>query len=243
MPNWCSNKIVLEGKAIELMNFDKQFKAPTEIVEGNTGYILKSEFKPGEDWIDYKTEVFSNDILQVHYIKNIAVKEGYSFNNFVPLTKENFLNNWYKWSIKNWGTKWDCGDDVIVTGLDEIEEAIKKNTPNKELILKYNFDTAWEPCTPLVAEMARQYPSLSISHFYFEDGLLIAGVYRYKDGVLIENEQIDEENFREFVHKEFDEEFLKCLYCNKLVYDWELEEPELENNTCPFCGSDKLDFV
>ena len=48
-------------------------------------------------------------------------------------------NNWYDWSIKNWGTKWNSVDAEV----------------------HYNeiyFQTAWSPCDPVIAALAEKFP-------------------------------------------------------------------------------------
>ena len=106
---------------------------------------------------------------------------------FYTLTRDIFLNGWYDWSVDNWGTKWDCGGYVSLIGLEDVDKALKENKPEKELTLHYTFQTAWAPCTPIVAEMARQFPTLSVKHDFTEEGCLIAGIDEYEDGVSVSN--------------------------------------------------------
>ena len=249
MPNWCSNTIVLKGKAKDLKRFDDQFKAPVEKYYGGAASIdskddmILSELGKGwKGWIEYRIreKVNSNGKgFELNYISGIDNKAGYSFSNFVHMTKDDFLNGWYDWSVKNWGTKWDCcSEDVSVTGLEEAEEAIEQNMPDKELYLTYYFDTAWSPCCPVVAEMARQYPGLEIQHYYVEEGCLIAGVDEYKDGEIVSSKEADPDNFREFIENFQDTEFYKCENCGKnYMYEWELEGAGEE---CPECGSKEI---
>lgn len=240
MPNWCSNTIVLTGRAEVLKKFDDQFKAPAERFSGGTLYTAKDSFEPEEGWVTYKAEPNGEDRLKVHYINEVVKEEGYTFSNFIPLTRDVFLNGWYDWSVDNWGTKWDCGKYVSVTGLEDVDKAIEENKPDKELTLCYSFQTAWSPCTPVVAEMARQFPNLLVKHDFVEEGCQIAGIDEYEDGVLVSRIYPGpQENFREFLFNYFNEEFIRCGDCNELIYEWELDEPE--DNICPNCGSKKLE--
>lgn len=237
MANLCSNTIELKGKAVELKRFDGQFKASHTSFRGGTLYTKKEHFEIDEKWIDYNIIKEDEDgSMRVCVIDEMSEQEGYSFSNFVPMTKEDWLNDWYKWCVKNWGTKWDIGDDIFVNGLEEIEEAIKNNDPDKELTLTYSITTAWSPCCPVVAEMARQYPGLKIVHAYQEDGLLIAGIQKFENGELISHEQADPDEFREFLLEGFEEEFFRCKDCNGLLYEWELED-----DACPDCGSKNIE--
>ena len=67
---------------------------------------------------------------------------AFDFNNVIPMPKHIFqgnlgqeerekhgANNWYDWSIMNWGTKWNaCNTEV----------ELNKN------VLNYTFETAWD---------------------------------------------------------------------------------------------------
>lgn len=247
MPNWCSNTIILKGNAKDLKRFNNQFKAPVEKYYGGaTSIVSKDDMilsEIGKDWIEYRVwEIINSNgkQIKVNYVDRIDNRARYSFSNFVNMTKEDFLNGWYEWSIEHWGTKWDCcSEDMSVTGLNEAEEAIAQNMPDKELYLTYCFDTVWSPCCPVVAEMARQYPELEIKHYYLEEGCLIAGMDEYKNGSLVSSKAANEDNFREFIYENFsDTEFYKCENCGlDLIYEWELKGYGEE---CPKCGSKEI---
>lgn len=238
MPNWCNNTISLTGRAKDLKEFDEKFKAPIERVSGGTLYTGKDSFEPEEGWIAYNAVPNGEDRLKVHYINKVVQEEGYTFNNFIPLTREAFLNDWYDWCVDNWGTKWDCGEYVSVTGLEDVDKALEENKPEKELSLHYTFQTAWTPCTPVVAEMARQFPYLSVKHDFVEEGCLIVGIDEYKDGALVSQKMPNPMSpdpvgeFREFLLEHFEEDFVRCNSCNVLLYEYEIED-----GVCANCDS------
>ena len=70
-------------------------------------------------------------------------------------------DRWYDWRIQNWDTKWDCYD-VVVTDDDP------ENT-------EIEFNTAWSPPEAICSAIREQYPDVSISWFYDEPGMEIAG--------------------------------------------------------------------
>jgi hypothetical protein len=93
-------------------------------------------------------------------IANEETKEVIDFNKIVPMPphSETFFadggvgieerekygkNNWYDWSVENWGTKWNCCETVLS---DEEEDK-----------LSYYFDTAWDPCVPIAQAIAKKY--------------------------------------------------------------------------------------
>ena len=68
---------------------------------------------------------------------------------------------WYDWRVKNWDTKWDAYD-VVVTDDDPDCTEIE-------------FNTAWSPPEAICSAIREQYPDLSVSWFYDEPGVEMAG--------------------------------------------------------------------
>ena len=72
-------------------------------------------------------------------------------------------NNWYDWSIKNWGTKWNSVDAESLD--DEIQ-----------------FLTAWSPCNPVIAALAEQFPTMRFTYTFYETGMCFCGKRVYENG-------------------------------------------------------------
>ena len=70
------------------------------------------------------------------------------------------FNNWYDWSYENWGTKWDVSD----VWLEDDDD-----------YLRYDFDTAWCPPEGIHAFLVDKFPDITISWFYREEGVEMAG--------------------------------------------------------------------
>lgn len=75
--------------------------------------------------------------------------------------KEYGYADWYSWQVHNWGTKWDTSDSY----LDYADEESAS----------WYFSTAWSPPEGIYNELSRRFPELSISWFYDEPGMQIAG--------------------------------------------------------------------
>ena len=75
-------------------------------------------------------------------------------------------NNWYDWSIENWGTKWNS-EDAEVDG-------------NEILFL-----TAWSPCDPVIAALAKMYPTMRFTHTFYETGMCFCGKRVYENGKIV----------------------------------------------------------
>lgn len=88
---------------------------------------------------------------------------------------------WYKWNVKEWGTKWNAYETSIVT--DVAEDA----TDDAELI--FTFNTAWNTPRPVIEALAASFPELEFFHEFFDEGWCFAGTRTYKGGVTVnENE-------------------------------------------------------
>ena len=70
-------------------------------------------------------------------------------------------DRWYDWRVQNWDTKWDCYDVEIVD-----------DDPDQ---LEVEFSTAWSPPEAICSAIREQYPDLSVSWFYDEPGVEMAG--------------------------------------------------------------------
>ena len=77
------------------------------------------------------------------------------------LNKKYGASDWYQWQVNNWGTKWDTSDSY----LDYADEESAS----------WYFSTAWSPPEGIYNELSRRFPDLSISWFFDEPGMQIAG--------------------------------------------------------------------
>ena len=88
---------------------------------------------------------------------NLGVRERELYGN----------NNWYDWSVANWGTKWDIYHDKITVGdLGWMEGCASIET---------EFDTAWSPPKCWLAKASELFPQLSFKLHFEEPGNYFAG--------------------------------------------------------------------
>ena len=173
MPNWCMNTLEVVGNLSEVNRFNEQFNKPHKAFSGGILYLANGEQKSKEQ---YASEYLGYKVLEknpdgshkkVSLIREILHRTGLSFNNFVPMSMEDHLNDWYEWSIENWGTKWDIYDGVE-DPVVKLEEDVYKQS--------YHFETAWAEPTKAVEAMVEQYPELNFKLFYDEPGMGHHGV-------------------------------------------------------------------
>lgn len=231
MANICINTLIVKGDTEKLQQFDKQFKSSFEQVVGREIYLKdKSEPLP-ENILDYQDNPIPNrEAISRVILKSIeTVNDEYSFNNFIPITKQDFLNGWTQWSDSNWGTRRDLemldAPEDIPVDLDEI---------------RYVFNTSWEPSIPVTIEMFRQFPDLEFIHQYEENGNQIAGVFERSADDESHIMYLDSGmEYIKFLHVFLDEDVYYCENCKTYHYVYQVED---NNMTCPNCDSKDVKY-
>jgi len=111
--------------------------------------------------------------------------------------------DWYDWSVKNWGTKWDVETDDDVTVENEL--------------LSFGFDSAWSPPTGVYAALVEQ--GYQVDAMYYEPGMGFCG--RWIDGVddCVEITGMTADEVANTIDADIDEQF--CISEN--MAQWEEE--------------------
>lgn len=124
------------------------------IIYGDEASKIASELKSEDTVFD-----FSKILPEPNY-EEVEVKPTFPKED----KKEDFrMPKWWDWRIQNWGTKSNSYDDHVDTVDDETVE--------------YEFSTAWSPPKPVIEKLREQYPDVSITAFYDEPAMEIAGYY------------------------------------------------------------------
>jgi hypothetical protein len=122
MPNWVKNRITIECSDDQFKEIIDQFF--TEVEDKSEWYYL--EYAPVS--IDFNKLIPMPEYI---YQGNLGKEEIEKYGK----------NNWYDWSIENWGTKWNARDSII-------------DYENKEI----TFDTAWSPPIPIIEKLTQLFP-------------------------------------------------------------------------------------
>ncbi len=232
MPNWCQGYLTVTGLPEKIVEFDNKFKAKHISMETSMTTMLKVTFdeskyagrkyKVGPYTNQFASEKDKEENITVQSIDVIKEVEDYSFINFVAPTEEDYLNGWYNWNCNNWGTKWDVCDFQD----PEYDEG--------ETNINYSFSTAWSPCEPVIAAMAKAFPELDFEYSYDESGMCFAGINRYSNGERTEELYGEGDDYRRFLKEHMEYDFCECQECKELLYRDDVEDNE---NKCPECGS------
>jgi hypothetical protein len=86
MPNWCTNELIVSGKAKDLAVFKAQAHRPGGDNVAELGFCISRFIPIPEELVGTRSPV---------------VKPN------PKLTKKYGADNWYDWCCNNWGTKWD----------------------------------------------------------------------------------------------------------------------------------------
>ena len=117
--------------------------------------------------------------------------------------------NWYDWCVNEWGTKWDVGDEGSAT-------------LNEDGSLTASFNSAWAP--PIEAYRMLENLGFEIKAYYFEGGMMFAGIYEDGDDDYYEIGGMNSEQINAELPKELDEMF----GISEQVEEYESEEADDE---------------
>jgi len=149
MPNWCNN-------SIKLYNCDEPFDQAVKdylTTDGDETILDFQKIIPMPEELKNTTSPTPDDI-NPELQKTLLEKYG--------------ADNWYDWSVKHWGTKWNCCDPFI----------------NE---LGMSFTTAWSPPTPVIEALAKLIKK-DLRMTYVEEGMGFCGeFYAYGNGTVVDN--------------------------------------------------------
>mgnify|MGYP005652218481 FL=1 len=148
MPNHCHNRVTFYSDNVaDVEQLKKIFQD-----ENTFGQII-----PEPDWAN--TPLMSSDVKGTVYDRGKVGELPMPDGTFQSTGRHD--DRWYDWRLANWDTKWDAYD-VVVT--DEDPECTE-----------IEFNTAWSPPTAICNAIREQYEDVSVSWFYDEPGMEIAG--------------------------------------------------------------------
>ena len=156
MPNHCQNRVTVYGSGNDTDETRAQIAKIKQMFEDEHTF---TQVIPEPDWdnlpLMFKEETVSRGIgNKIGNLGELPVN-----GRFQSTGRQD--DRWYNWRLQNWDTKWDAYD-VEITDDD----------PDQ---LEVTFNTAWSPPEAVCHAMREQFPDLSVSWFYDEPGMEIAG--------------------------------------------------------------------
>lgn len=201
MPNWCANTITISHDDMAMMKrvvkgynqhrlLDEFIPIPLELKEGA---INTSELMKVRNW-EYKKELD-------------AVREQLNLKYFG-------YKDWYDFSVRKWGTKWDIGRDSAVS-----DTLLIKDIKNKTVT--FSFDSAWSPPIGAYEKLAEM--GFGITAYYYEGGCCFCGIW--EDGM---DEYYDIQGKSDWVKDNIPRVIDDAFAISEGMAEWEQEEAENE---------------
>jgi Ferredoxin-like domain in Api92-like protein len=138
------------------------------VIKGPNLDAIENFVKQEEDGTT-KKEAFSSDkILPMPPIFNNTTSpdNGSDLNKLAKA--QTGYSNWYDWAMAKLGSKWGCYDSVLVS------------KTSKQL--KYNFNSAWSPITPVIQHLSTLFPENTFDMKYYECGSGFKGHVLFQNG-------------------------------------------------------------
>lgn len=155
MPNWCENRLTVRATSKKELN--KFLKA----IKGKHTPLLFSSIRPRPEELKFATGACRINGKNCTAWREVGKK-------LIPVTKKQLreyvkkygVKDWYDWSIKNWGTKWDLPDKE--------EERAQVEKYGNSII--FSFQTAWSPPVEWCRYAAEKFPNVTLELEYAEEG-------------------------------------------------------------------------
>ena len=170
MPNWVYNGLTIEGNPEQVTALVEQMNKPF------VDYIkAHGDLSYGIEEIKYINPIFS--FRNIVAPTDLEAYRNQPAQSSLPTTDDNWWadtvevsktdNSWYNWNIRNWGVKWDVAVAEKNTSPDTYMEGPTPNGDN--LVVYYNFETAWGVPLQAMEKLSEQYPSLLFTLSYEEE--------------------------------------------------------------------------
>jgi len=161
MPNWVYNGLTIEGNPDSVTKLVSQLNQPY-VRHFEDVWDMDTKTMGPRD-VTYSNPVFSFwNIIKPTDLDSYTKQRDHSKDVY-----DNSGDDWYSWNNRNWGTKWD----VSVSDDNEHPNTYMEGpTPNGDnLVVYYNFETAWSRPLSALENLSAQYPDLLLTLSYEEE--------------------------------------------------------------------------
>ena len=165
MPNWVFNGLTIEGKPESITKLAEQLNQPFKRVYESWNTTTKQMEK---QLTTYSNPVFAFwNIIKPTDIEAYQKQPEYKPNASIEDMMKHDGDDWYSWNNRNWGVKWD----VAVSNNDESPDTYMEGPVQngENLVVYYNFNTAWGVAMPALINLSSQYPDLLLTLSYEEE--------------------------------------------------------------------------
>ena len=182
MPNWCLNTLEVTGP-------EDKVKAFAQKAKGNTSNYNSFHGESWEALDDIRIAAIASNMpepgpisdLSFHALRpvpdivcRLGFDDGFAEKTAKALGIEFPGYGGYRWQTSNWGTKWE--PDVHSLEVDTN-------------YIYYEFSTAWSPPLTLIEYLTVEWPELTFSISYREEGMGFEGEATYHNGLCLDKRE------------------------------------------------------
>ncbi len=196
MPNHTANNFTVTGPKADVLRFVAQAKGTDSELDFNKLLPIPNDLRGTSSPSRIQTQ---EEIDKIWAEWNKRKDEGNlsSFEKERPMglgitqdKHDEFIlkygyDNWYDWSVFNWGTKWNAYD-VTEWSINECSEYTVSAT--------IYYETAWSPATALWLNVSKEYPKCEFYHEFADEGGAFLGSETIVDGRIISEEELEWES-------------------------------------------------
>lgn len=159
MPNHTFQRLTITGNASQLeelkrlvitenSNFDHNtfFPMPEELKNTSSPVNIQTQEEIDASWAEYNQKKAAGTLSRWQLNEGKPWKLGITQEASDALVQKYGFNNWYDWTLKNWGTKWGVYD---VSSWD--------NEDGNTIL----FMSAWSPANLIIQKLSEKFPDLS----------------------------------------------------------------------------------
>lgn len=136
------------------------------------------------NWCSNELTIVGKPKMLNKLLKQIATTQSegdealFDFEKVVPMPTG---ADWYEWRVENWGTKWNASDVMFLNDGEWSEKYDDTCWEGGDLVI--NFQTAWSPPVPVLSQLSKDNPKVTITHKFTEEGMAFYGTYIYRKGI------------------------------------------------------------
>lgn len=180
MPNWASSEVTIVGDpnvVTEIKNkLATPYRNPFAVLGGERREMITGEFllwnivKPENLYYYLETDKKEfEEIVKNNFADKPVTEQAEELVERMDKFQQSLKDGswieelqhkletgqgWYEWNVRNWGTKWELGDD----------SRLRYEQPSPYgLELCYSLSSAWSPPIEALDKLAEQYPNITIT--------------------------------------------------------------------------------
>lgn len=193
MPNYVSTNFRVTGPTEDVLKFiedardgekiitlNKLIPLPKELIEVSCPVRIMTQTEIDKQWAEWNKRKSEGTLSTWESDRPTCL--GLTKENSDLYKSKYGTDNWYEWSVNNWGSKWDLcdvGPEWISTEEGDI------------MSIKTFYTTAWSPVTDAWVTVSERYPTLEFFHEFADEGGGFVGNELIQDGSVIESNEYE----------------------------------------------------